>query len=129
MPNEDTDYSDAFKSARGRIRQQARDLRNRLLSDPDVQGDTKKIRAIKEFAKEARDKAIKDLTTEYKINPNKTDYESDISQRGFDGFDPPEATERDEIGGSGQIPDGFETREITICEDGSAVQITVLVEA
>lgn len=133
MPEEDTDYSAAFKSARGKIRQQSRDLRDRLLSNLDAQTDTRKRRSIKEFAEEARNKAIKDLETEYKVNPNKSDYESDISQRGFDGFNPPEATEADEIGGGGggggQIPDGFTTREITICESGSAVQITVLVES
>ena len=118
MPEEDTDYSAAFKSARRKIRQQSRDLRNRLFRDSDTQTDTRKRKAIREFAEEARNKAIKDLETEYKINPNKSDYESDISQRGFDGFNPPEATEADEIGGN-NVLDGYSEETLTVCINGS----------
>ena len=119
MSEKDTDYSDAFKSARSKIRQQSRDLKNRLFRDLDAQTDTRTRKAIRQFAEEARNKAIKDLETEYKVNPNKSDYESDIGQRGFDGFNPPEATEADEIGsGGGQIPDGFSEITLTICING-----------
>ena len=78
------EFTRAFKRARGEIRQQARDLRSSLLSGAN-QG-TKRRREIKAFAEEAERRAIIDLTTEYRANPNKDDYESDISQRGIDQF-------------------------------------------
>lgn len=112
------DFSKEYKSARGKIRQQARDFERSALRGIT---STKERRRIKELADEARDRAIVDLTTEYKANPNKTDYESDIQQRGIDQFIPPEATEKDETGGGGGIPDGYSEETLTICENGSPV--------
>jgi hypothetical protein len=107
------EFTRAFKRARGEIRQQARDLRSSLLSGAN-QG-TKRRREIKAFAEEAERRAIIDLTTEYRANPNKDDYESDISQRGIDQFIPPESTERDDVGGG---VSGFNEQTLTICVDG-----------
>jgi len=104
MSNED--FSQAFKSARGKIRQQARDLERSALAGVTSHRER---RRIKRLADEARDRAIKDLTTEYKANPNKSDYESDIQQRGIDQFEAPEASEKDEdttIVDSSELPSG-----------------------
>ena len=122
------DFSQAYKSARRKMRQQARDLKRSYLRGVTSHRER---RRIKELADEARDRAIFDLTTEYKANPNKTDYESDIQQRGIDQFIPPEATEKDEVGigggGGGGIPNGY-TEEILDVVDAfnSAGQRTFL---
>jgi hypothetical protein len=60
---------------------------------------------------------------------NKSDYESDISQRGMDQLTMPEnepATEPEQ--GGGGVPDGYLETEVTICDraTNTAVDGTIL---
>lgn len=73
-------------------RRSLKDQRNEALQG--ARG-TKERRGIKE----AYEGAVYDLTTSYEPRENKTDYESDIGQRGIDQFTAPEATEATEATG------------------------------
>lgn len=79
-----------------KARRALKDQRNEALQG--ARG-TKERREIKQ----AYEGAVHDLTTSYKPKENKTDYESDIGQRGIDQFTAPEATEANEAG----TDDGF----------------------
>lgn len=66
-------------------RKALRDQRNNALQGASGTRERREI-------KEAYEGAVYDLTTSYKPRENKTDYESDIGQRGIDQFTAPEAT-------------------------------------
>lgn len=83
-----------------KARRALKDQRNEALQG--ARG-TKERREIKE----AYEGAVHDLTTSYEPRENKTDYESDIGQRGIDQFAAPESTPQDDSG-SGGDDDGFD---------------------
>lgn len=95
----------------GRTRRSIRQEEREKLSQAS---STKERRTIKEEADAALE-AIKDLSTDYNPTNNKTDYESDISQRGFDQFNPPEASQKDDVGAG---ISGFNEETLTICVNG-----------
>lgn len=93
-----------------KARRSLKDQRNEALQG--ARG-TKERREIKE----AYEGAVHDLTTSYEPRENKTDYESDIGQRGIDQFTAPESTPQDDSGSGGGIPDGFEEETLDVVED------------
>lgn len=105
-----------FNQARGALK----DQRNEALQGAT---STKERREIKE----AYNGAVYDLSTNYNPRQNKTDYESDIGQRGVDQFTAPEATP--EASGGGGLPDGYVETAFTLCVDGAPVGGSILFKA
>ena len=107
-----------FNQARGALKDQRNEALQGAMS-------TKKRREIEE----AYQGAVYDLSTNYKPRENKTDYESDIGQRGIDQFTAPEATP-ETAGGSAGVPDGFEEETLDIVNnDNTAGQRVFLTKA
>ena len=102
-----------YRDARSSLRDQEREA----LSGVNNTADKRKI-------KEAFEGAVYDLDTSYTPRNNKTDYESDVGQRGIDQFTAPEATPEQEA--SSGIPDGYVETEVILCVNGSPVTGNIL---
>lgn len=77
---------------------------------------TEQRRKIKQLADEAEEKALYDLGVEYKPKVNKSDYESDIQQKGVDSFKSPDLQPE----GSDNGIESFEEETLDIVDDNNS---------
>lgn len=109
------DSLDRQKQSRD-VRRAKRDIRKIEKSYLAQATSTEQRRRIKQLADEAEQKALYDLGVEYKPKVNKSDYESDIQQKGVDSFKSPDLQPE----GTDAISlDGFEEETLDIVDDNN----------
>ena len=100
-----------------RTQRDLKDARNAALS-------TAQSTSERRIIKETYEGAVYNLDTSYAPTQNKTDYESDIGQRGIDQFTAPEATPEQSGGGGGGGDIEF-NGSVMICINGSPYYIDI----